>query len=87
MTVKGYQGAIEIAGHENMTPINCQWTIMAPKSSKVNITFTSFKMVTSPLKILNRHQQLVNNTCNNTHLTVSTTILYLFSYKNVLWCI
>lgn len=81
MTIKGYQGAIEIARQENMRPINCQWTIVAPKNNKVNITFTSFKMVTSRLKRIDRLRQSVDNGCNDTHLTVSTSILY-FCHQN-----
>jgi len=81
MTIKGYQGAIEIARQENMRPINCQWTIMAPKNSKVNITFTSFKMVTSRYKRVNGFQKSIDNGCNNTHLIVSTSILYFFFIK------
>jgi len=75
VTIKGYQGAIEIAGYEIMKPVNCQWTIMASKRSKVNITFTSFKMVTNHLRNMNMFRQLNNNLCNNTQLTVSTKIL------------
>lgn len=85
-TIKGYQGAIEINRQENTIPVNCQWTIVVPKSNKVNITFTSFKIVTRTLKALEKLQQLVNNTCSNTDLTVSTniTIMYILSNQNIL---
>lgn len=82
VTVKGYQGAIEIVGYDNMTPVNCQWTIMASKRSKLNITFTSFKIVTNPLRRIDLFRQLNKNLCNNTQLSVSTKILYKHIFKS-----
>lgn len=76
MTLKGYQGAIEIAKQENLRTDNCQWIITAPKSSKINITFTSFKIIYSRLKIWNNPSPLGQDQCNNSILIVSTDILY-----------
>lgn len=44
VTLKGYQGAIELPKLENMSINKCAWTIVAPKRSRVNITFTSLKL-------------------------------------------
>uniref|UniRef100_A0A2H8TEF1 Cubilin n=1 Tax=Melanaphis sacchari TaxID=742174 RepID=A0A2H8TEF1_9HEMI len=45
VTIKGYQGAIEMAQQDNIKTDKCAWTIIAPKGSKVNITFTSLKII------------------------------------------
>lgn len=75
MTLKGYQGAIEIAKQENLRTDNCQWTIVAPKSSKINITFTSFKIIYSRFKSLNILSPFGQDQCNKSILIVSTDIL------------
>jgi len=64
---------------ENMRKEKCQWTIVAPKGSKINITFTSLKMLqkryTSYLSST-MQSMAANIKRNNTQLTVST-ILYV----------
>lgn len=63
---------------ENMRTDKCQWTIVAPKGSTINITFTSLKTLQKRYTYLSSTMQsmLANIKRNNTQLTVST-ILYL----------
>lgn len=88
VTIKGYQGAIEIDNQENLKTDKCAWTIVAPKGSSINITFTSlqiqkyknrFRMFLSNYMNYTKNQ-LPANQCNNSQLTVS--ILSKFLYKN-----
>ena len=44
VSLKGYQGAIEIVKKEYANENSCEWTIEAPKGSKINITFTLYKI-------------------------------------------
>jgi len=78
VTIKGYQGAIEMAQQENMRSDKCEWTIIAPKGSQVNIAFTSLKLLQKRSTYFSHQVQSmsVNNKRNNSQLTVSI-ILYL----------
>ncbi|KAF0762933.1 cubilin, partial [Aphis craccivora] len=73
VTVKGYQGAIEMTQQENMRTDKCQWKIVAPKGSKINITFTSLKMLQKRNTYLSSTMQSMaaNIRRNNTQLTIS----------------
>lgn len=79
--MKGYRGAIEIAKQENTRSSKCSWTIIAPRGSKVNITFTSFKILQS---YLSRHYLLLNTSsraqCNNSQLAVSISTYFFCNY-------
>lgn len=44
MNLKGYQGAIEIVKEGDTNRDTCIWTILAPKGSTINITFTEFEI-------------------------------------------
>lgn len=59
---------------ENMRTDKCQWKIVAPKGSKINITFTSLKMLQKRYTHLSSTIQntLTNGRLNSTQLTVST---------------
>jgi len=65
---------------ENMRTDKCQWKIVAPKGSKINITFTSLKMLQKRNTYLSSTMQSMaaNIRRNNTQLTVST-ILYVYN--------
>jgi len=78
VTIKGHQGAIEMAHQENLRTDKCEWTIVAPKGSKVNMTFTSLKMLQkrSSYFSFTMHSMAVNSRRNTSQLTVSM-ILYL----------
>lgn len=83
MTIKGHHGygAIEFAKQESIKSDKCIWTIVAPPGSKVNITFTSFKMLHSRLKNLLRPRYgyfkfgNYSTECNDTQLLVSKICL------------
>jgi len=51
VNLKGYQGAIEMVKEEYSNEDTCVWTIVAPKRSKINITFTSFKILHSIIMV------------------------------------
>lgn len=76
VTIKGYQGAIELAKQENTKTDKCEWTIVAPKGSKVNITFTSLKLNHINIKkVVGSYfvsLQPLTNQCNNSQLIVCT---------------
>lgn len=76
VTVKGHQGAIEVPSPKNPMTNKCSWTIVAPPGNRVNITFTSFKMIKTLLSRFIIDHTLVSsgttNQCNNSPLTVST---------------
>lgn len=77
VTIRGYQGAIEMAQQENMRTDMCEWKIVAPKGSKVNMTFTSFKIPQKrPIRIMEAAFERMSNYSRRVQLTVST-ILYL----------
>jgi len=68
-----------MAQQENMRTDKCEWTIVAPKGSKVNITFTSLSMLRNrvPRYMFSALQNLAAyNRRNNSQLSVST-ILHL----------
>ncbi|XP_022177373.1 cubilin-like [Myzus persicae] len=73
VTIKGYQGAIEMAHQENLRTQKCEWTIVAPKGSKVNMTFTSLKMLQKRLPYFSftMNSVTVNSRRNNSQLTIS----------------
>ncbi|XP_050535178.1 cubilin [Daktulosphaira vitifoliae] len=83
VTLKNYQGAIEITKQETALTNRCDWTIIAPKGSKVNITFTSFKISTIRDRIpstlgysdsrwvMPRLQTDNNASCNATKFSIS----------------
>lgn len=75
VTIKGHQGAIEMAHQENLRMDKCEWTIVAPKGSKVNMTFTSLKMLKKRSSYFS-FSMTVNSRRNTSQLTVSM-ILYL----------
>lgn len=63
---------------EIMRKEKCQWKIVAPKGSKINITFTSLKMTPKrSIYLSSTLQNMASNIKrNSTQLTVST-ILYV----------
>jgi len=65
-----------MAHQENLRTDKCEWTIVAPKGSKVNMTFTSLKLLhtrqSSLLKSL-----VVNSKRNNSQLTQLTVSMVL----------
>lgn len=66
-----------MAKQENKKTDLCEWTIVAPKGNKINITFTSFNLVRSALR---RYflGSLMTKDCNHTHLSVRK--IYSFKY-------
>ncbi|XP_050435751.1 cubilin [Adelges cooleyi] len=87
VTLKGYQGAIEIAKYENTLTDKCAWTVMAPKGNKMNITFTTFKMANSRMRALMFHrfgQMDPATSCNTSQLTISEGVK-LDEVNTVLW--
>jgi len=76
VTIKGYQGAIEMAHQENLRTDKCEWTIVAPKGSKVNITFTSLKLLHKrpPYLSFTMKSLAANSRRNNSQLTVSMVL-------------
>lgn len=79
VTIKGYQGAIEIDNKEYLKTDKCAWIIVASKGSKINITFTSLQINKYKNRFSTFLSTYMNNTknqgpenqCNNSHLTVS----------------
>lgn len=82
VTIKGHQGAIEIAKQENTKTDKCAWTIVALKGNTVNITFTSLQlkkykypeMMWSYFRNYTFYRSTIDNaqsTCNNSQLIVS----------------
>jgi len=66
-----------MAHQENLRTDKCEWTIVAPKGSKVNITFTSLKMLQKRSSYFSfTMQNMKVSRLNNSQLTVSM-ILYL----------
>lgn len=63
---------------ENLRTDKCEWTIVAPKGSKVNMTFTSLKMMHKRLSFsaFAKKSMSVSGRHNNSQLTVSM-VLYL----------
>lgn len=69
---------------DNMRTDKCEWTIVAPMGSKVNITFTSMKMLHGRIRsFMGVHGftvpqslqiEATNKLCNNSQLIVSITI-------------
>lgn len=59
---------------ENMRTDKCQWKIVAPKGSKINITFTSLNILQKRNTYLSSTMQsmVANTRRNNSQLTVST---------------
>ncbi|KAL5234243.1 hypothetical protein ACI65C_001653 [Semiaphis heraclei] len=70
VTIKGHQGAIEMAHQENLRMDKCEWTIVAPKGSKVNMTFTSLKMLKKRSSYFS-FSMTVNSRRNTSQLTIS----------------
>lgn len=84
VTTKGLYGVIEIPSQDGMGMSECAWTIIAPKGSRVNMTFTSLNVVKSSFNLDNvvfrrkKVQYAVdNNYCNNTQLIVSARIFFI----------
>lgn len=75
VTIKGSQGAIELPKIENMKKDKCAWTIVAPKRSRVNITFTSLKLFhgrfTRFLSPNYSSSKGIKNQCTKSQLNVS----------------
>jgi len=66
-----------MAHQENLRTDKCEWTIVAPKGSKVNITFTSLQVIHKrPFFSFTMKSMSVNSRHNNSQLTVSM-VLYL----------
>jgi hypothetical protein len=65
-----------MAQQENIRSDKCEWTIVAPKGSKVNISFTSIKILQKRSTYFSHQVQStsVNNKRNNSQLTVSTIL-------------
>lgn len=78
VTIKGYQGAIELPKLENMRADKCAWTIIAPKRSRINITFTSLKLFHSRfIRFMApnySNSKLFKNQCTKSQLNVSINI-------------
>ncbi|XP_029345463.1 cubilin isoform X3 [Acyrthosiphon pisum] len=56
VNLKGYQGVIEMVKEIYTNGLtHCMWTIMAPKGSKVNITFTAFKISSNSISWIHLH--------------------------------
>jgi len=78
VTIKGYRGVIEFADQEYTDINKCEWIIVAPKGSKVNITFTSLKLNHINIKkVVGSYfvsLQPLASQCNNSQLIVCTLI-------------
>jgi len=63
---------------ENLRTAKCEWTIVAPKGSKVNITFTSLKILqkSSAYFSFTMQNKLLNSRRNNSQLTVSMIMYF-----------
>jgi hypothetical protein len=87
VTIKGYQGAIELPKLENMRTDKCAWTIIAPKRSTVNITFTSLKLFHSRfirfMAPIYSNSKVFKYQCTKSQLNVSINIgvLKIFNRK------
>lgn len=67
-----------MAKQENLRTDKCEWTIMAPMGSKVNMTFASMKMLRGRIRnimgLTNALQMAtISKICNNSELIVSTS--------------
>lgn len=73
VTIKGYRGAIELLSVMKVS--KCRWTIVAPKGSKVNMTFISLKNTITAFKPYGfKFHPRAHSNCNSSILTVSAQI-------------
>lgn len=59
VTLKGRHGAIEFTELDNNKKEKCAWTIIAPNSSKINMTFTFLMFSKRFQTLLSRHKSMV----------------------------